>query len=135
MKKRSLFTLLGWFIFLILPLQSQVLDQNIKSGLNSIKPMDTYNYVKQMCSPEFAGRFTGHEGYTKAAQWAAQKFKGWGLKPMNKKDGYLQPFPAPYSIIKNAEMILLLNKGGEKSEVKLEIGPDFLPLLYSDNGA
>ena len=134
MKKRSFFAIIGLLGILILSANAQVLDQNIKRGLDSIQPMDPYNYVKQMCSPEFAGRHTGHEGYTKAAKWAAQKFKEWGLKPGIKNDGYLQPFPAPYSLINKAEMTLILSESGEDREIKLKIGDDFLPLLYSDNG-
>ena len=123
--------LLVFVLFQLFSVQAQELDKNIQKGLNSIKPMDPYNYVTKMCSPEFAGRHTGHEGYTNAAKWAAKKFKDWGLKPISKKDGYLQPFPAPYGLINKSEMTLLL-KGGEK--LKLEVEKDFLPKLYSDNG-
>ena len=63
----------------------QVPDKDLLRGLNSILPQEAYNLVKTMALPEFAGRHTGHEGYTKAARWAAQIFKQWGLKPISKQ--------------------------------------------------
>jgi len=131
MKKFYLVLLIIFISFQLFSVHAQELDKNLRKGLESIQPIDPYNYVTKMCSPEFAGRHTGHEGYTKAAKWAAKKFKDWGLKPISKKDGYLQQFPAPYGLIKEAEMTLLLKGGGEE---ELEVGKDFLPKLYSDNG-
>ena len=110
-------------------------DARIEKGLATIQPMDPYNYCKKISSVEFAGRLTGHEGYTKAAEWAAGKFKQWGLKPLNERDGYLQAYSSPYTVIQEAEMTLLLP--GENGAVKketLEIGTGFLPILYSDSG-
>ena len=65
------------FIFVLLVMnsgQTQQLDKNLLEGFDSIRPMDPYNYCKKMASAEFAGRLTGHEGYTKAANWAAKNF-------------------------------------------------------------
>lgn len=122
-------------------LQAQKLDKNLERGLSSINPIDAYNTVKVLSSAEFAGRLTGHEGYTRAAEWAAQKFKEWGLKPLSPKEGYLQSYPSPYTLIDKAEMTLYLKekKGSAQEEVplkeiKLELGKDFLPLLFSDSG-
>ena len=61
-----------------------------------------------LSSPAFAGRLTGSDGYTAAAQWAAALYKQWGLKPIDAKTGYLQPYPSPYTIIKSAELTLFL---------------------------
>lgn len=132
MRKRFFPLLFLLFCLLSVSVSAQEIDKNLKSGFNSIKPMEAYNSVKTMSSPEFAGRYTGATGYTKAANWAAKKFKHWGLKPMNKENGYLQPFPAPYTLIKKSEMKLFLPD--QESAVDLEAGVDFLPLLYADNG-
>ncbi|MFW6136599.1 MAG: hypothetical protein ACOC5U_00840 [Candidatus Aminicenantaceae bacterium] len=83
-----------------------------------------------MASPEYAGRFTGHEGYTAAAEWAAGLFKKWGLKAV--EFGYHQPFPSPYTIIEDAEMTLL--QGENQTPLKLEAENDFLLMLASDSG-
>lgn len=132
---RQLFKLC--FTILILfssALNSQELNENLAQGFNSIRPMDAYNYNKKIASPEFAGRLTGHEGYTKAAKWAAEKYRQWGLLPINEKNGYLQPYPSPYTLVEQAEMkIIKKGEGADESE-DLEPGKDFLPLLFTDSG-
>ena len=106
------------------------MDKNISSAFDSIQPMNPYNYCKTLSSPQFAGRLTGHEGYTAAANWAAGYFKKWGLKPIDPKTGYLQPYPSPYVIVDKGEMILYIDGKG----TPLELEKDFLPLLFSGSG-
>lgn len=144
MKQNKLLSLFGLiFISLLLTftIHAEKLDSHLQRGLDSIQPMDAYNYVKTLCLLQFAGRHTGHEGYTKAAKWAAGKFKEWGLKPISQKEGFLQAYPSPYVVIDKAEMTLhLIEKKsqtqGESSfkKVPLKPGNDFLPILYSDSG-
>ncbi len=114
---------------------AQVLDNNLQIGFDSIQPIDPYNYCKTMAAQEFAGRLTGHEGYTKAAEWAADYFEQWGLKPIDNKDGYLQPNPSPFTVVDSARMTLILPKDdSENEEIELDAGVDFLPLLFTDSG-
>ncbi len=108
------------------------LDPATAKALAGIQGTEAYTYVKQLASPAFAGRLTGHEGYTAAAQWAAGFFKKWGLKPIEAKTGYLQPYPSPYTVVDSAQMSWLAPDG--KGETKLEPNRDFLPLLYTDSG-
>ena len=113
-------------------------EDGIDVGLRSIEPMDVYQYCKTMASPTFAGRLTGHEGYTAAAQWAAAHFKQWKLQPISREEGYLQAYDSPYTLIDSAKMSLLIpEKRGSASDFK-EIGlkgeEDFLPMLFSDSG-
>ncbi len=124
-----------------LPAHGQALDANLKAGLKAISPAEAYDIVKTLALPEYAGRLTGHPGYTAAAEWAARKLAAWGLKPISGKDGYLQPYPSPYTIIDKAEMTVLLPdgppdpaKGQAYKEMKLAPEKDFLPLLYSASG-
>jgi len=129
-------------LFLLFPgVSTETLDKNLERGFNSIRPMDAYNHVKVLSSAKFAGRLTGHKGYTEAAQWAARKFREWELEPLCKKERYLQAYPSPYTIIDEAEMTLLLPEKKDKvqekpsfKEIKLESEKDFLPLLFSDSG-
>lgn len=123
------------------PAPGQALDKNLKDGLAAISPAEAYDIVKTLAKPEFAGRLTGHPGYTAAAQWAAKKLAAWGLKPISGKDGYLQPYASPYTVIDAAEMTVLLPDGPADpakapayKEMKLVPEKDFLPLLYSDSG-
>jgi len=104
---------------------------HLESGLESIRPADPYNYCSKLASDEFAGRLTGHEGYTAAARWVAGKFGEWGLEPIDSENGYLQAYHAPYTIVDNAEMTLLLP--GER-RIDLELMEDFIPMLFSDSG-
>lgn len=117
------------------------LDKNLRDGLAAISPAEAYGIVKTLADPEYGGRLTGHPGFTAAAQWAAKKLAAWGLKPISGKDGYLQPYPSPYTVIDRAEMTVLLPEGPSDraeapaaKEMKLVPEKDFLPLLYSDSG-
>ena len=117
---------------------AQVPDKNLRDGLAAISPAEAYDIVKTLARPEYGGRLTGDKGYTAAAQWAAKKLAAWGLKPVSAKDGYLQPYPSPFTIIDKAEMTVLLPEGPADpakapayKEMKLVPEKDFLPLLYS----
>lgn len=141
MKIKKLAVFYSILFILSFTLSAEKLAKDLERGFSSIRPMDAYGYVKVLSSPKFAGRFTGHEGYTEAARWAAGKFKEWGLEPLSKREGYLQAYPSPYTIVDKAEMTLLLpEKKGQAQEepsfeeVKLELEKDFLPLLFSDSG-
>jgi len=119
---------------------AEKLAADVRNALNSIQPLEAYSYCKTLSSEKFAGRLTGHEGYTAAARWAAAKFKEWGLKPLSRESGYLQSYPSPYVIIDRAGLTLFLEEKPEGSkettvkEVKLEPEKEFLPLLFSDSG-
>ena len=135
--------LLALGIHLAPGIAAEKLNKDLEKALNSIQPMDAYNYVKTLSSREFAGRLTGHEGYTAAAKWAATKFKAWGLRPMNPQAGFLQSYPSPYTLIDKSEMTLLVPKNKTDSsnpeetaleEIKLEPEKDYLPLLFTDSG-
>jgi hypothetical protein len=121
--------------------QTPAPDKNLRDGLASISPAETYDIVKTLARPEYAGRLTGAPGYTAAAQWAAKKLAAWGLKPVSAKDGYLQPYASPHTVVDKAEMTILLPDGPADpakaptyKEMKLVPEKDFLPLLYSDSG-
>ncbi|MBN1274564.1 MAG: M20/M25/M40 family metallo-hydrolase [Candidatus Aminicenantes bacterium] len=138
LKKRLFVVML--LIGFCLTMQADKLENYLEPGLASIKPMDPYNYCKTMALPKYAGRLTGHEGYTAAAEWAAGMFCRWGLKPISQKSGYLLEYPSPYTIVDEAEMTFHLPKkssGSEESatmDISLKLLDDFLPLLFSDSG-
>ena len=116
------------------------LDKDLASGLRAIMPADGYEYTRILASKEFAGRLTGHEGYTAAARWAAGKLRAWGIRPVSSKEGFLQPYPSPYTIVDEADMTLFLaGKPGDGKETpfverKLVPEKEFLPMLFSDSG-
>jgi hypothetical protein len=141
MMKIRTFAIAALVLLASFPADGQTLDANLRAGLKAISPSEAYDIVKTLALPEYAGRLTGHPGYTASAQWAAKKLAAWGLKPISGKDGYLQPYPSPYTIVDKAEMTVLLPdgppdpaKGQAYKEMKLVPEKDFLPLLYSDSG-
>lgn len=111
----------------------QQLDEDLAPGYNVIDPIQIYNYCKILASERFAGRYTGHEGYTGAAEWAAKYFHKWNLEQVSKENGngHLQPYPSPYSMIDEARMALFI----DGKELPLEPLKDFIPLLFSDSGS
>jgi len=119
----------------------KALAPGARKALESIRPASPYELVRTMASKEFAGRLTGHPGYTAAAKWAAGKFKKWGLRPIDPKTGHLQPYPSPYTQVDKAEMTLLIPEEKPATdgttafkETKLELLKDFLPLFFTDSG-
>lgn len=126
----------------LLPTVPRALPRGVRAALETIQPSDAYVYTKTLAAPEYAGRLTGHDGYTAAAEWAARRFKDWGLRPLSAALGYLQPYPSPFTIVDEAEMTLLLTRPGaapgrepETEEVGLVPEKDFLPLLFTDGGS
>jgi hypothetical protein len=93
--------------------------------------MDVYGYCAEFADDRYAGRLTGHEGYTEAAKWAASRFREWGLKPVYGAEGYLLPFDCPYTLVKSSTMAII---GPGDSVRVLEIVEDFMPMLYTDGG-
>ncbi len=108
------------------------LPPDVAKALAVIDGASAFAHVKVMAGPAFAGRLTGHPGYTAAARWAAGLFRSWGLKPIDAKDGYLQPYPSPYTVVASAAMTVLPAGGGP--ERKLAPNADFLPLFFTDSG-
>jgi hypothetical protein len=124
---------IGLLVFLsTIFLSGEDIDKRVEAGFKSISPMRVYNYCKTMASEKYQGRFTGHQGYTEAAEWAAGYFREWGLRPITEKTEFLQPYSSPYVIIESADMTLFLDNN--KSKVPLILEKDYLPLLFSDSG-
>jgi hypothetical protein len=129
-------------------LGAEKLGRDALAAYDSIRPTDVYDLCKKISSSEFAGRLTGDKGFAGAANWTASKFEEWGLRPIDEKTGYLQPFPAPYTIIDEAQMTLLLPaerdaSGGEAAgarepgpfrDLALKAPDDFMPLLFAASG-
>jgi hypothetical protein len=129
------------FLAVAVSAMPQALDKDLAKALQSVSGLEAYEIVRTLASPEFAGRLTGSEGFTAAAKWAARKFESWGLRPISPREGYLQPYPSPYTIVDKAEMTILVPEGrtdtGEKPvyrELPLVPEKDFLPLLFSASG-
>jgi hypothetical protein len=100
----------------------------VAAALDALSGIAAYECCKTLAADPFAGRFTGTREYEAAARWAAGKFQEWGLAAP--AGGFLQPFPAPHSLLERAKMKVTV--AGRERE--LEAGRDFLPMLFSDSG-
>jgi len=105
--------------------------QRFSKAYDSMDPLEVYRYCSELSSAKYAGRLTGHEGYTAAAHWAAGKFAEWGLRPVAGTEGYLLPFECPYTVVQSASMTVAVP--GDTAR-ELELLEDFMPMLYTDGG-
>jgi hypothetical protein len=76
----------GLAIVLVLPLSAE--PTKIKVDGAVIK-----GYITYLASDASLGRRTMTPGYEKAVDWAASKFKEWGLKPAGENGTYFQKGP------------------------------------------
>jgi hypothetical protein len=96
-------------LFLFLFLESLVLAQpqqrdaeskeSLLDIMHSISSHTLLSYIEELTDARYAGRLTGTEGYNQSAQWVAQLFKKWGIKPGGDNNTCLQAFPIPYTLV------------------------------------
>lgn len=78
-------------VLLLLPLAiSCTYAQSPTSYANLITEKSSRNHLTILASREYAGRGTGQEGGLKAANYIAEQFKSYGLKPIVNGDSYFQ---------------------------------------------
>ena len=127
--------LLGLVIFLLaFPLAAE----DAEDILVSIKGGHIYEIMKVLTSEEMGGRLSGTEGYDHAANFAASKYKEWGLEPVY-GDSFLQPFPMAYNEMRETHFSVILPPDPKDKERKatvkeMTIYKDFCPTLYSGFG-
>lgn len=76
------------------------------------------DYTTALAAPEMEGRGTMQPGGEKAANWIADKFKGFGLKPIGDKDSYLQKIEFKETVATPETMF-------QVGDEKLNFGNDF----------
>ncbi|MDR0659722.1 MAG: M28 family peptidase [Prevotellaceae bacterium] len=54
-----------------------------------------FGYVKHLSDSAFEGRLAGSKGMEKAARWAQERFKEWGLEQVVGAKNYIQDYPHP----------------------------------------
>src|SRR5258708_26307064 len=64
-----------------------------KTYVPKIDPQRIRATVKYLSSDELEGRGTGQKGGDAAANWIAEQFKSYGLKPAGSNGGYFQDVP------------------------------------------
>ena len=79
--------------------------------------------VNTLASKEYTGRLPGSEGYNKAATYAAEFFKKYRIRPID-KDSYFQYFNVENNEIKSPLKLQLIGNDGKNTEYKP--GKDFV---------
>lgn len=94
-------------------------------------------WVEELCSPKFAGRLTGTEGYNSAAKWVAGQLGASGVAPGGDGGTYFQEFPNPYTVVLDgASLAMELQKKGRPAGVReYRFESEFIPGSTSDSGA
>lgn len=154
-------TVFAAILCLVLGLGAVKIDPAHQQGLNTIKWSTVYDYDRTLASDRFGGRYDADPAFMDMAKWVSVKYKSWGLKPLNARDGYLQSYPFSYTCVDKAEMTLFVPEkkaepvipegrrqagpppGSEPppakpvvlQEKKLEPVTDFLPFLSSGTGS
>ncbi len=98
--------------------------------IESITKADLNETVRYLSSKELSGRLPGTEGFNKAADFVAQKFKNYGLQPLA-NDSYFQDVDIEFNEILNSTASIETSSGDWK---ELELGPDFVSRGFSGSG-
>ena len=78
-----------------------------------------WSHVAELAGDRYEGRFTGSEGYARAAGYVADRFKANGLEPAG-SDGYLQPVPLVAQEVAPAHSSLTLTSEGAARPLSFE---------------
>lgn len=111
-------------------------EDNLMAVMHSISSLTLFDYVKELSSEKYDGRLTGTPGFNKAAQWAADLFKRWNIKPGGDKGTYTQNFPNPYTLVLPGDEISLQIslENGDVVRKPYVFENDFFPGSTSDSG-
>lgn len=109
-------------IFLLIMISTTAFPQG-STGLSEITKENLIKNVSILTSKEFDGRLPGSEGYNKAAQFVATKFRQLGLKPAGDNNGYFQFFETEYNKINSPAVFKSIVNG---DTTLYELGKDFV---------
>ncbi len=111
-------------------------EASLMTAMHSISTLTLYDYVKELSSEKYDGRLTGTSGFNQAAQWMADLFKRWNIRPGGDKGTYMQSFPDPYTLVLPGDEISLDIKlaNGDVIRKPYLFESDFFPGSTSDSG-
>lgn len=109
-------------IFFQILLFSLAISAQSPKGLLEIKKEDLIKNVTILSSPEFDGRLAGSNGYNKAANYAANKFKEFDFLPAGDEE-YFQFFNIEYNKIESPAIFKTIVDG---DTTNYELGKDFV---------
>ena len=112
-------------------------EESLLSVMHSISSHPLLNYVTELASEKYQGRLTGTAGFNEAAQWAADLFKQWNIKPLGDKGTYFQEFPNPYTLVLESGEVVLRVPVGKNDFIgkPYKFEEDYFPGSTSDAGS
>jgi hypothetical protein len=119
------------------PTVSASTEEPLLPAMHAISSHTLLDYVKELSSEKYEGRLTGTRAYDEAAQWSADLFRQWGIKPLGDNGTYFQEFPNPYTLVLESGEVTLRIPIGKKDTVKksYRYEEEFYPGSTSDAGS
>src|SRR5437867_13317386 len=112
-----------------------------------IKAQELSQHLKYLSSDELAGRLSGTPGAEKAAEYIAQEFKSYGLRPLGDGGGYLQAFTFVAGVrLGKANQLEVIYANSQSAPAfrqpdslgipqRLRLKTDFMPAAFSRSGS
>jgi hypothetical protein len=117
--------------------QREFSEEALLKAMHGISSHTLYNYVNELSSEKYEGRLTGTRGYDDAAQWGADLFKLWNLRPLGDRGSYFQDFPNAYTLVLDGGEVTLHVPVGKRDTLRksYRYEDDFYPGSTSDAGS
>src|SRR2546428_1753407 len=112
-----------------------------------IKAQELSQHLKYLSSDELVGRLSGTPGAEKAAEYIAQEFKSYGLRPLGDGGGYLQAFTFVAGVrLGKANQLEVIYANSQSAPAfrqpeslgipqRLRLKTDFMPAAFSRSGS
>lgn len=111
-------------------------EQLLLKYSHSISSEEIAAWMEEICSPKYNGRLAGTPEYIASAEWMADKFSEWGIKPAGDNGSYFQWFDHPYTVVNEigSLQLHLPQKDGTVIRKSYSAPADFYPGMNSGNG-
>jgi hypothetical protein len=103
---------------------------------HTINSEEIAGWVKELSRPEYNGRLAGTPEYLASAEWVADRFREWGIRPASDNGSYFQWFDQPYTVVNDLGTLQLqLPQKDGTTIIKTYRAPeDYYPGMNSGNG-
>jgi len=124
------------FAVSIFPAASAVAESDLHSQDASLFSLDEYKgNLEHLASDELEGRGTGQPGIDRAAEYIADAFEKYGVKPAGDDDTYFQNFNLTLSRRIGSGTSLAFSRQGRRARLPLVLNDDFRPFPFSTSAA
>ncbi|HUI11825.1 MAG TPA: M28 family peptidase [Bacteroidota bacterium] len=109
-----------WPVLFVLPIafaaaQVAGVDPEARTGFESINASDVKTYLSYLASDALQGRETSYPGERLAAEYIADRFRSFGLRPMGDNGSYLQHYDVDVLRVDDSSAVTVSN-GVEQSK-------------------